>query len=50
MEKYNFKVIEKKCQDNWDKNKIFDKKKDKNKKKFYCLDVSYPSGKFTWDM
>ena len=46
MERYNFKVVEKKWQDNWDKNKIYKTKLDKNKKKFYCLEMfPYPSGK-----
>ena len=46
MEKYNFKVIEKKWQEDWDKNKIFETKKNKDKKKFYCLEMfPYPSGK-----
>ncbi len=46
MERYNFKVVEKKWQDNWDKNKIYKTKLDKTKKKFYCLEMfPYPSGK-----
>ncbi len=46
MERYNFKVIEKKWQDNWDKNKVYKTKLDKSKKKFYCLEMfPYPSGK-----
>ena len=46
MERYNFKVIEKKWQDIWAKNKVFSNKVDKNKKKFYCLEMfPYPSGK-----
>ncbi len=46
MEKYNFKVIEKKWQEDWDKNKLFETKKNKDKKKFYCLEMfPYPSGK-----
>ena len=46
MERYNFKITEKKWQDFWDKNKIFKKKIEKNKKKFYCLEMfPYPSGK-----
>ena len=46
MERYNFKVIEKKWQKLWDKNKTFKTKIDKNKKKFYCLEMfPYPSGK-----
>ena len=46
MEKYNFKVIEKTWQDYWDKNHTFKTNIDKNKKKFYCLEMfPYPSGK-----
>ena len=46
MERYNFKAIEKKWQDFWDENKTFSSKIDRNKKKFYCLEMfPYPSGK-----
>jgi leucyl-tRNA synthetase len=46
MERYNFKVIEEKWQKFWEKNKTFKTKIDKNKKKFYCLEMfPYPSGK-----
>ena len=46
MEKYNFKVIEKTWQDYWDKNQTFKTTINKNKKKFYCLEMfPYPSGK-----
>jgi leucyl-tRNA synthetase len=46
VERYNFKVIEKKWQDKWEKNKTFSTTIDKNKKKFYCLEMfPYPSGK-----
>ena len=46
MERYNFKLVEDKWQKFWDKNKIFQSKIDKNKKKFYCLEMfPYPSGK-----
>jgi len=46
MERYNFKVIEEKWQKFWEDNKIFKTKLDKNKKKFYCLEMfPYPSGK-----
>ena len=46
MERYNFKVIEKKWQDKWEKNKTFFTTVNKNKKKFYCLEMfPYPSGK-----
>ena len=46
MERYNFKIIEKKWQKIWEKNKTFSASVDKNKKKFYCLEMfPYPSGK-----
>ena len=46
MERYNFKIIEKKWQEYWRKEKTFATKIDKNKKKFYCLEMfPYPSGK-----
>ena len=46
MERYNFKTIEEKWQKKWEKNKTFSTKIDKNKKKFYCLEMfPYPSGK-----
>ena len=46
MERYNFKDVEKYWQDYWDKNKSFKTVIDKNKKKFYCLEMfPYPSGK-----
>ena len=45
-DRYNFKVIEKKWQKIWEENKVFSVKKEKNKKKFYCLEMfPYPSGK-----
>ncbi len=45
-ERYNFKIIEKKWQNIWEKKKLFVAKVDKNKKKFYCLEMfPYPSGK-----
>jgi leucyl-tRNA synthetase len=44
--KYNFKVVEKKWQKYWADNKYFQTKKEKFKKKFYCLEMfPYPSGK-----
>ena len=44
--RYNFKVIEDKWQKFWDKNKSFKTNINKNKKKFYCLEMfPYPSGK-----
>ncbi|MDC6474133.1 leucine--tRNA ligase [Candidatus Pelagibacter ubique] len=46
MERYNFKIIEKKWQNFWDSNKTFVAQLDKSKKKFYCLEMfPYPSGK-----
>ena len=46
MDRYNFKVIEEKWQNYWEKNKSFKTKIDKSKKKFYCLEMfPYPSGK-----
>ena len=46
MERYNFKDIEFKWQSFWEKEKTFSTKLDKNKKKFYCLEMfPYPSGK-----
>ena len=46
MDRYNFKIVEKKWQEDWHKNKIFKSKLDKTKKKFYCLEMfPYPSGK-----
>jgi len=46
VERYNFKTVESKWQDHWEKNKSFSVKVEKNKKKFYCLEMfPYPSGK-----
>ena len=46
MERYNIKVVEKKWQDIWSTNKTDNSILDKNKKKFYCLEMfPYPSGK-----
>jgi leucyl-tRNA synthetase len=46
VERYNFKVIEDKWQKHWSKNNSFSAKVDKNKKKFFCLEMfPYPSGK-----
>ena len=46
MERYNFKLIESKWQSLWEENKTFKTTIDKNKKKFYCLEMfPYPSGK-----
>ena len=46
MDRFNYKIIEDKWQKYWEKNKTFKSKLDKNKKKFYCLEMfPYPSGK-----
>ena len=46
MDRYNFKSIEQKWQKFWENNKIFSTKVEKNKQKFYCLEMfPYPSGK-----
>jgi leucyl-tRNA synthetase len=45
VERYNFKTVENKWQSDWDKNKTFETKIIKDKKKFYCLEMfPYPSG------
>jgi len=46
MEKYNFKIVENKWQQYWETHKSFSTKIEKDKKKFYCLEMfPYPSGK-----
>ena len=46
MERYNFKIVEDKWQRYWDKNKSFKSEINRNKKKFYCLEMfPYPSGR-----
>ena len=46
MERYNFKSVEDKWQKFWDEHKSFSTKIDKNKEKFYCLEMfPYPSGR-----
>ena len=46
MDRYNFKIVENKWQEKWQKSKVFKAKIDKSKKKFYCLEMfPYPSGK-----
>jgi len=46
MERYNIKSVEKKWQDFWSKQKTNSVTLNKNKKKFYCLEMfPYPSGK-----
>ena len=45
MDRYNFKNTEPKWQKHWEEEKIFKATIDKNKKKFYCLEMfPYPSG------
>ena len=45
-ERYNFKTVEQKWQEKWHKSKAFSSKIDKEKEKFYCLEMfPYPSGK-----
>ena len=45
MERYNFKIIEEKWQKIWNDTNKFQSQIDKNKKKFYCLEMfPYPSG------
>jgi len=45
VERYNFKKIEEKWQKNWVDAGVFRAKLEKNKKKFYCLEMfPYPSG------
>ena len=45
-ERYNFKTVEQKWQEKWHKSKAFSSKIDKDKEKFYCLEMfPYPSGK-----
>ncbi len=46
MEKYKFKQIEKKWQNEWELKKLFKAKPKKNQKKYYVLEMfPYPSGK-----
>ncbi len=46
MDRYNFKIVENKWQKFWEEKKTFKSQVDKNKKKFYCLEMfPYPSGK-----
>ena len=45
MQRYNFKTAEKKWQEIWEEKKSFKTSINKNKKKFYCLEMfPYPSG------
>ena len=44
--RYNHKVVEQKWQNKWSEKKIFASQIDKNKKKYYVLEMfPYPSGK-----
>jgi leucyl-tRNA synthetase len=46
VDRYNFKIVEKKWQKLWEEEKTFSTRVDKSKKKFYCLEMfPYPSGK-----
>ncbi len=46
MDRYNFKAVEEKWQKFWEFNKTFSTKIQKDKEKFYCLEMfPYPSGK-----
>ena len=46
MERYNFKLVEEKWQKYWLENKTFKSNTNKDKEKFYCLEMfPYPSGK-----
>ena len=45
-EDYNFRRIEKKWQESWEKNEIFKSSEDPKKIKYYCLEMyPYPSGR-----
>ena len=51
MERYNIKNVEEKWQNIWSSKKTDSVIIDKNKKKFYCLEMfPSPSGKYIWDM
>ncbi len=46
MERYNFRSVEEKWQKIWEDENVFSTKLEKDKKKFYCLEMfPYPSGK-----
>tara|TARA_B100000674_G_scaffold281230_1_gene232547 strand:- start:2132 stop:4675 length:2544 start_codon:yes stop_codon:yes gene_type:complete len=46
VDRYNFKSVEEKWQKYWETNKTFSTQIQKDKKKFYCLEMfPYPSGK-----
>ena len=45
MDRYNFKIVEKKWQEFWEQNQTYKSEINKDKKKFYCLEMfPYPSG------
>ncbi|MFH1238597.1 MAG: leucine--tRNA ligase, partial [bacterium] len=45
-EGYDFKALERKWQEYWEKNQLFKTREDKNKEKYYVLEMfPYPSGK-----
>ncbi|MDD2432868.1 MAG: leucine--tRNA ligase [Clostridia bacterium] len=46
QEKYNFKEVEKKWQDRWEKEELYRVEEDSPEEKYYCLEMfPYPSGK-----
>jgi len=46
MSRYNFKLVEKKWQKLWKSNNVFKTEIEKDKKKYYLLDMfPYPSGR-----
>jgi len=45
VDRYNFKIVEKKWQEFWEQNQTYKSEINKDKKKFYCLEMfPYPSG------
>ena len=43
LEKFNPSVVDKKWQEYWDKNNVFQASKSKDKPKYYCLEMfPYP--------
>ena len=48
---YNFKLIEKKAQKYWEKNRSFEAEPDTEKEKFYCLSMfPFSQDNVIWDM
>ncbi len=46
MNRYNFKLVEKKWQQKWQNSNIFSSEIDRDREKFYCLEMfPYPSGR-----